>query len=103
MSIKDISNLELWQPLCSMEWHHLCNFGRGYYGEQFCDIILNSDQWFSRRCLLTIVIIWISGGLLVQRSESLCAILVESIMRNNSVKLFTIWTSGSGRDSLIYF
>ena len=25
MSFKDISYLELWQPLCSVEWNHLCN------------------------------------------------------------------------------
>ena len=30
-----------WQPFCSVEYNHLCNFGRGYYEEQFCEIILN--------------------------------------------------------------
>ena len=48
---KDISYLELWQSFCSVEQNHLCNFGRGYYEEQFCEIILNLDQWF-RRCHL---------------------------------------------------
>ena len=24
----------------------MCNFGRGYQEEQFCEIILNLDQWF---------------------------------------------------------
>ena len=24
----------------------MCTFGRGYYEEQFCEIILNLDQWF---------------------------------------------------------
>ena len=28
MSLKDISYLELWQPLCLVEQKHLCNFGR---------------------------------------------------------------------------
>ena len=28
MSLKDISYLELWQPLCLVERKHLCNFGR---------------------------------------------------------------------------
>ena len=46
MSFKDISYLELWQPFCSAEWNHLCNFDRRYYEEQFCEIILNLDQWF---------------------------------------------------------
>ena len=29
----------------------MCNYGRGYQQEQFCEIILNLDQWF-RRCHL---------------------------------------------------
>ena len=49
MSLKDISYLELWWPFCSAEWNHLCNFGRGYQEEQFCEIILNLEQWFRRR------------------------------------------------------
>ena len=49
MLFKDISYLELWQPFCSVEGNHLCIFGRGYYEEQFCEIILNLGQWF-RRC-----------------------------------------------------
>ena len=52
MSLKDISYLELWQPLCWVEQNHLCNFGR-LYEEPFCEIILNLDQWF-RRCPLDI-------------------------------------------------
>ena len=47
---KDISYLELWQPLCSGDRNHLCNFGRMYHVEGFCEIILNLDQWFRRRC-----------------------------------------------------
>ena len=35
---------------------------------------------------------------LVHWSGTICAILVEGIMGNNSVKLFCIWTSGSARD-----
>ena len=34
------------------------------------------------------VFIWSSGGPIVQQSGTICAILVEGIMRNNSVKLF---------------
>ena len=47
---KGISYLELWQPFCSEERSHLCNFDRGYYEEQFCEIILNLDQWVRRKC-----------------------------------------------------
>ena len=37
---------------CSVEHNHLCNFGKRYYEEQFCEIILNLGQWFRRRCCL---------------------------------------------------
>ena len=50
MLFKGISYLEPWQPCCSAERNHLCNFGRGYQEEQFCEINLNLDQWFKRRC-----------------------------------------------------
>ena len=39
MSLKDISYLELWQPLCSAEQNHLSNFSRRHHEEQFCEII----------------------------------------------------------------
>ena len=45
---KDISYLELWQPFCSADQNHLCNFGRGCYEEQFCETILNLGQWVKR-------------------------------------------------------
>ena len=98
MSFKDISYLELWQPLCSADPNHLCIFDRRYHEERFCEIILNLNQLFSRKCRLNVVLIWISVSLFVQRSVTICAIFVESIMRNNSVKLFWILVSGSGGD-----
>ena len=73
-SLKDISYLALWQPLCSMEWNHLCNFGRRHHEEQFYEIILNLDQCFRRRCILKKFLIWSSGGPCVQRSGTICAI-----------------------------
>ena len=88
MLFKDISYLELWWPFCYAELNHLCNFGRGYQEEQYCEIILNLEQCFRRRCVLKILLIWSSGSPYVQRSRTINAILVESIMRNNSVKLF---------------
>ena len=54
--------LELWQPFCSAEQNHLCNFRRGYYEEQFCEIILNLGQWFRKRCCLKD---FLSGALVV--------------------------------------
>ena len=48
MPLKNISSLELWQPFYSAEQNCVCNFGRGCYQEQFCEIILNLGQWFRR-------------------------------------------------------
>ena len=88
MRFKDISYLELWRSFCSAERNHLCNVGRRHHEEQFCAIILNLDEWFKRRCRLKRFLIWSSGSPFVQRSGTICAILVEGIMINNSVKLF---------------
>ena len=53
--------------------NHLCNFGRRYHEEQFCEIILNLDQWFRRRCRLKVFLIWSSDSPFVQRSVFICA------------------------------
>ena len=37
MQFKNIYYLELWQPFCSVERNHLCNFGRRHHEEQFCE------------------------------------------------------------------
>ena len=77
---KGISYLELWQPLCSVDRKpHLCNFGIRYREEQFCEIILNLDQWFRRKCSLKVFLIWSSDSPFVQWSVFICAILVEGI------------------------
>ena len=70
---------------------------RRYPEEQFCEI-MNLDQWFRRKCRLKVFLIWSSDSPFVQRSVTICAIMVEGIMRNNSVKLFGICVSDSGRD-----
>ena len=75
-------------PLCSADPNHLCNFGRRYHEKQFCEIILNLDQWFRRNCRPNVFLIWISGSPFVQHKVTIFAILLEGIMRNNSVKLF---------------
>ena len=87
MPFKEISYLELWRPLYSVDLNHLCNFGRRHHEEQFCEIILNLDQWCRRKCCLK-VFIWSSGSPFVKQSGTICAILEEGILRNNSVKLF---------------
>ena len=88
MSFKGISNLELLRPFCSMEPNLLCKFARGYQEEQLCEIILNLDQWFRRRCLLKTFVIWSSCGPFGQWSGTICANLLEGIKRNDYVELF---------------
>ena len=90
MLFKDISYLEFWQPLCSVDLNHLCNFERSHE-ERSCEIILNLDQWFRRKCRLKVFYTWSTGSHFVQRSITICAILREGIMMNNSVNLFWIW------------
>ena len=51
MLFKEIFYLELWQPLCSADQIHLCNFRGRYHEERFCEIILNLDQWFKEEML----------------------------------------------------
>ena len=76
---KGISYLELWQPFCYTEQNHLCNVFRGYYEEQFCEIILNSDQWF-RRCHLKDYLFGALAALKFSGAKQFCAILKESVM-----------------------
>ena len=64
----------------------MCNLSRRYHEEQFFEIILNLDQWFRRKCCLNVFLIWSSDSPSVQLSGTICAILVEGIIRNNSVK-----------------
>ena len=64
MQFNDIPYLELWQPFCLSKRNPLCTFGRGYYEEQFCEIILNLGKWFRWRCRL---IDFLSGALAALR------------------------------------
>ena len=57
----------------------MCNIGRRHHEEQPCEIILNLDQCFRRKCCLKVFLIWGSGSPFVQLSVSICAILVEGI------------------------
>ena len=74
--------------LYSVEKNHVRSFGPGLYEEHFCEMILNLDQWLRRRCRVKTFLIYSSSGLFVRWSGTICAMLVEGIMRNNSVKLF---------------
>ena len=84
---KGISYLELRQPLCSVDKNHVCNIRIRHHEKQSSEIIMNLDQWFNRKCRLKVLLIWSSGSPFVQRSVTICAVLVEGIQMNNSVKL----------------
>ena len=58
ISLKDISYLKLWNP------------GRRHHEEQFCEIILNKDHWFRRRCPFKIFLIWILWLLLCSEEQN---------------------------------
>ena len=72
MSFECISYLELWWPFCSAELNHLCNFGRRHHEEQFCEIILNLNQWFRKSCHLKLFLIWRSVAPFTEEWNHLC-------------------------------
>ena len=61
--------------------NHLCNFAGGYHVEQFCEIILNFNEWF--RCRLKDFLSRAQAALM-----TIYAILVDGIMGNIPVKSF---------------
>ena len=73
ISFKHFSSTAVATPVLSLT-NFLCNIGRSHHEEQFCEIILNLDQWFRGRCRLKIFLIWSSSGRFVQRSGAICAI-----------------------------
>ena len=50
----------------------MCNSGRGYQEEQFCENILNLNQWFWKRCGLKDFLSGALEALLVSGAEPLC-------------------------------
>ena len=38
-NVEKILYLELWQPSCSLEQNHLCNFEREHHWENSCEVI----------------------------------------------------------------
>ena len=106
--ILKISYLELWQPSCSVEQNHLCNFERGHHGEHSCDVIWNLNQRF-RRCPLKIFLNLSSGSPFVQLSgticnfgrayyeEQFCEIILnlDHWFRRCLLKIFLVWSFGS--------
>ena len=68
---------------CSVEWNRLCNFGRKHLRNNFeFGLVVQEEMSFKDISYLEL---WRP---LFLRSGTICAILVEGIMRNNSVKLF---------------
>ena len=74
MPFKDMSYLDIWQPFCSAECNHLCNF------------LVQEEMSFKR------FLNWSSGSPPLRRSGTIYAVLNEGIMGNIHVKLHEIWT-----------
>ena len=69
---------------------------RGYHEIQFCGIILNFDQWLRMRCRLIFYLeLW--QPLYSVEQTHLCN-FCRIYNGNIHMKLFAIWTSGSGGD-----
>ena len=87
MSLKDISYLELWQPLVRRNRTIRAILEEG--------ILRNKSEFgpvVQEQMLFKIIsyqeLILSLGSPLVQWSRTICVIMVEVIIRNNSVKLF---------------
>ena len=87
MSFKD-TYLQLWWLFYLVKLCHLCNFGREYYEEHFAKLFLKFEPQVQEAMLFKDISIFSSDGHFGQWSRTFCAILVEGIMRNISVKLF---------------
>ena len=61
MSFKDIFLVWSSAALLLSGAKPFVQFSRGYYEEQFHEIIFNLDKSFRRRCILKIFLIWSSG------------------------------------------
>ena len=90
--LKDSSYLELWWSFCSAEWNHLCNLVEDITRKNSVKLfwIWTSGSgedvvkiYFLSRALAILLSIWAEP-----LSGTICAIFVEGITRNNSVKLF---------------
>ena len=88
MSFKDFSYLVFWRTISAILIEGIMRNNSINY----------LSQWFRRRCRLIFFLIWSSDGRPVQWSRTIYAILKEGITGNMHVKLYEIWTSGSGRD-----
>ena len=86
ISFKDISDFSAMVAILFSRAERCAIFGELIMQDIFCENVLNWDQWL-RGCLLKIIHIFSSSDHFVQRSRMLCAILVEGIMRNISVKI----------------
>ena len=73
MSFKDISYLDLWQPLCSADLNHLYNFGRRLSWGNYFEFgpVVPEEMSFKG------IFIWSAGGSFVRWSVTICAIPVD--------------------------
>ena len=56
MPFINCDSIDVTASSCSAQQKNLGNFGRGQYEQHVCEIILNEDQCFRRRCHLNYVL-----------------------------------------------
>ena len=70
-----------------MERNNLCNIGKGHYEEQFCEFVLNLEQWLRRKCHLKTFYLELRQPLVSVEQNHLCNFSRwHYIVRNNSLK-----------------
>ena len=90
MSFEDTSYLELWQPLCSVDWKHLCNLGGRHQEEHYCTIEFR-PKGSTGNAFKGIFLSGALAALLFSGAKPFKVSWGKSL-------LYEIWTSGSGGD-----
>ena len=88
MSFSDISFLELWQTCCSVDWNQLCNLEEGIMRNKPVKLFRTWTSGSGGNAVKKVFLVWSCGSPFIQRSVTICVILVEGIQRNNSVRFF---------------
>ena len=71
-----------------------CYFGEGHYDKQFCEIHLEFGPVVQEKMPFKDISYLELWRPFCSAERDICAMLVKGIKRNNSVKLFLIWTRG---------
>ena len=76
--------------ICSAEQNQLCNFGGRRHGKYLCEIILKLNHSIIHTILFKDFSMFNSGCYFLQWCRTICAILVERIMKYICIIIFKI-------------